>query len=240
MKHEIPYEQLQVIGLSKEVVDTLPEDFMRKLREGELTPIIQLRKISEDGTREAEMPVKLRLSGNNGELEVYPLNSQLRNTINVSPESFRRLEEGEVLNIRGEYIQRDPETNCIMKVKEKDAQYEQRLADLEKISDIELGLKQKEQIREGKPVELSVGGQPVVIGVDLRERDHFRELAGNMKDWDYQKKIEYDIAHPEYVGLVQTDKNRWEYQQIVMSQSNEREMKVHQSQDERKSNGMKL
>lgn len=29
-------------------------------------------------------------------------------------------------------------------------------------------------------------------------------------------KMEYDDAHPEFIGLVQTDKNRWEYQQVML------------------------
>lgn len=40
-----------------------------------------------------------------------------------------------------------------------------------------------------------------------------------MKEWERQLKLRYDEQHPEYLGLVMTDKNRWEYQKVVDAQS---------------------
>ena len=39
-------------------------------------------------------------------------------------------------------------------------------------------------------------------------------------------KLRYDDQHPEYLGLVMTDKNRWEYQQVVDWQSHERAIRL--------------
>ena len=39
--------------------------------------------------------------------------------------------------------------------------------------------------------------------------------------------MRYDELHPEYLGLVQTDSNRWEYRKVVDRQSQERAMKPH-------------
>jgi len=85
---------------------------------------------------------------------------------------------------------------------------------MEKVNDIELGMQQKQQVREGKPVELNVGGEKVSVGIDLKEQQGFRLIKGDMKEWERQQKLRYDEIHPEYLGLVMTDKNRWEYQNI--------------------------
>ena len=59
-----------------------------------------------------------------------------------------------------------------------------------------------------------------------------------MKEWQRQKEIEYDILHPEFVGLVQTDRNRWELQQIKIEGMNSKTLK--QAPAQTKSASMKL
>ncbi|WP_290396866.1 DUF3945 domain-containing protein, partial [uncultured Duncaniella sp.] len=96
----------------------------------------------------------------------------------------------------------------------------------EKVNDIELGTQQKQQVREGKPVELNVGGEKVSVGIDLKEPQGFRIVNGDMKEWERQQKLRYDEQHPEFIGLVMTDKNRWDYQKVVDKQSTERAIKL--------------
>ncbi len=47
-----------------------------------------------------------------------------------------------------------------------------------------------------------------------------------MKEWERQQKLRYDEQHPEFIGLVMTDKNRWDYQKVVDKQSTERAIKL--------------
>ena len=51
--------------------------------------------------------------------------------------------------------------------------------------------------------------------------------------------ITYDDLHPEYLGLVMTDKNRWEYQQVVDAQSKERALTLKPLREENIGNGLK-
>ena len=101
-------------------------------------------------------------------------------------------------------------------------------------------MQQKQQVREGKPVELNVGGEKVAVGIDLKEPQGFKVIQGDMKEWDRQQKLRYDDLHPEYLGLVMTDKNRWEYQQVVDKQSQERALRLSSTQKESKSQSLKL
>ena len=111
---------------------------------------------------------------------------------------------------------------------------------MEKVNNIELGMQQKQQVREGKPVELNVGGEKVSVGIDLKEQQGFKLVKGDMKEWERQQKLRYDEIHPEYLGLVMTDKNRWEYQKVVDRQSVERANSLSPSRKETKANSLKL
>ena len=146
------------------------------------------------------------------------------------------------MEINGEktrqYLQLDPETKSVIHRRVTDVQIEQKLKDMEKVNDIELGTQQKQQVREGKPVELNVGGEKVSVGVDLKEPQGFKVIQGDLKEWERQQKLRYDERHPEYLGLVMTDKNRWEYLKVVDRQSQERALKFHSSPKESK--GLKI
>ena len=65
-------------------------------------------------------------------------------------------------------------------------------------------------------------------------------IKGDMKEWERQQKLRYEEIHPEYLGLVMTDKNRWEFQKVVDKQSVERAISLSPSRKETKANSLKL
>ena len=152
----------------------------------------------------------------------------LQKTVDIDGEKTRR------------YLQLDPETKSIIHRRVTDVQIEQRLKDMEKVNDIELGTQQKQQVREGKPMELNVGGEKVTVGIDLKEPQGFRVVQGDMKEWERQQKLRYDDLHPEYLGLVMTDRNRWEYQKVVEHDSRERAIRHDPTGKEERKSGLRL
>ena len=250
----LPYEKLAILGIDREKADSLPMEVKEKLMAGEVTPIMQVSINARNGSV-ITMPMKLQLTTDrNGApaLIAYPVRAELdreRNKIlNLTQQEAERLARGEVIqkavNVNGEktrqYLQLDPETKSVIHRRVTDIKLEQRLKDMEKVNDIELGMQQKQQIREGKPVELNVGGEKVSVGIDLKEQQGFKIIKGNMKEWERQQKIRYDELHPEYLGLVMTDRNRWEYQKVVDKQSVERAISLSPSRKETKTNSLKL
>lgn len=251
----LPYEKLARLGINRQNADLLPDDVKRKLMNGEVTPLL---KVSIDGGngQKVTLPLKLQLAQNDkGEpmLYAYPIRTDINlktdDPLKLSKPEMERLQRGEVLQksveINGEktqqYIQLDPETKSIMHRRVTDTQLEQKLKDMEKVNDIELGTQQKQQVREGKPVELDVGGEKVSIGIDLKEPQGFKVVKGDMKEWERQQKLRYDEQHPDYLGLVMTDQNRWEYQKVVDKQSTERAIKLDPSKNtERTDKGLKM
>ena len=226
----LPYEKLVVLGIDREKADSLPADVKEKLASGEVTPLLQVS-----------------IRAQNGDVITLPLKLQRNKALLLTDQEAERLTKGEVIRkaveVRGEktqqFLQLDPETKSVVHRRVTDIQLEQKLKDMEKLNDIELGTQQKQQIREGKPVELNVGGEKVSVGVDLKEPQGFKVIQGDLKEWERQQKLRYDEQHPEYLGLVMTDKNRWEYQQVVDKQSQERALKLHAPKTE-KSQGLKL
>lgn len=249
----LPYEKLAVLGIDKEKADLLPKEVKERLVSGEVTPLMRVSITAQNG-EVISLPVKLQLTADkngNPALIAYPVRAELeveRNKVlRLTEQEVARLRNGEVLQkaveVNGEktqqYLQLDPETKSVIHRRVTDIQLEQKLKDMEKVNDIELGTQQKQQVREGKPIELNVGGEKVSVGVDLKEPQGFKVIQGDMKEWERQQKLRYDEQHPEYLGLVMTDKNRWEYQKVVDAQSKERAIHLKPSREEKASNGFK-
>lgn len=216
---DIPYEELKKLGITPEVLEQMPESFKRQLELGIPTSIVVVQTIDNNGYL-VEMPMKLQVYRDEHgatNLKAYAVSRDFTNDLNLPQSQFEKLRDGHVLHIEGQYIQRDPETNAILMVSDQQMAIEKKFAEIEKFQDIELGIDQKNQLKSGKPVELEVGGEKVVMDIDLKNPNFFRTLHGDLNEWEYNKKMEYDILHPEYLGVVKTDENRWEYQQTQMS-----------------------
>lgn len=250
----LPYEKLGLIGIDKEKADKLPQEVKEKLISGEVTPLLQVSIATKNGGV-ITLPVKLQIvADKEGQpaLMAYPVNVTLDekkdNILKLTPEERDRLRNGDVIqkaiDLNGEkiqqYLQLDPETKSVIHKRITEIQIEQKLKDMEKVNDIELGTQQKQQVREGKPMELNVGGEKVTVGIDLKEPQGFKVVNGDMKEWERQQKLKYDELHPEYIGLVMTDKNRWEYQKVVDKQSHERAILLHPVKKEDRKSGLKI
>lgn len=236
----IPFEQLALVGIDRGKLASLPEDVRKQLLGGEVTPVIKTA-VTTDNNNVVYIPAKLQIvrdSEGNPMLLAYPVRKDLHTELNLSDSQREDLKQGDVLVFGRRYLQMDPETKSV--INKPDSEVDKALADVEKIRDIELGSQQKDAIRDGKPVELNVGGEKVTVGIDLREPQMFKIVKGDMDEWNRQKQMRYDEAHPEFMGLVMTDKNRWEYQRVVESQSTERVLELNPSKNTKQSNGLKV
>ena len=251
---QLPYEKLALLGIDREKADRLPQEFRQKLVDGEVTPLMQVSITARNGNV-ITLPLKLQMAlDQTGQavLIAYPvrkaLDEEKAHELRLTTNEVERLRKGDVLqkaiDTNGEksqqYLQLDPETKSIIHKRVTDIKVEQRIKDMEKVNDIELGTQQKQQVRDGKPAELNVGGEKVTVGIDLKEPQGFRVVKGDMKEWERQQKLRYDELHPEYIGLVQTDKNVWEYKQVVDRQSTERAINLDPDRKHDRNSGMKM
>lgn len=244
LEHPLMLAQFKNLGFTRQDVKGLPEDVKTTLSSGGLSSLILLN--INQGKETYLLPAKLQIginkSTNQPELLVYGVKKELENNFSLLNSQLNSLKEGQLLIIQLKnepyLLQYDPQTKNILQLPLRELKLEDKINSVDKILDIELGKEQKERIKEGKPVTLTVGGEDVTIGVDLRSPNSFKQLKGDMKEWERQKAIDYDIAHPEYLGLVKTDENRWEYHLIQTKGMNAKELKETPAQV--KSQGMKL
>ena len=246
---EIPFEKFEKLGISKQDFLAMPKELADTVVNGRVTPLMNTRIHAENG-KVIEMHMKLQLTrDDNGNvlLQTYPMRKQIDNAYNLTDRELKKVEEGNVIKKEvtedGEkkvkFIQLDQETKSLISRNVATVKLANKLRDMEKINDIELGANQKQAAQEGKPLEMNVGDQKVTVGVDLREPQGFKIVNGDMKEWERQMKIKYDEEHEGFMGYVQTDENRWEYRQVVERLSGKQNAEIKEKEDI-KIGGLKL
>ena len=238
---EIPFEKFEKLGISKQDFLAMPKELADTVVNGRVTPLMNTRIHAENG-KVIEMHMKLQLTrDDNGNvlLQTYPMRKQIDNAYNLTDRELKKVEEGNVIKKEvtedGEkkvkFIQLDQETKSLISRNVATVKLANKLRDMEKINDIELGANQKQAAQEGKPLELNVGDQKVTVGVDLREPQGFKIVNGDMKEWERQMKVKYDEEHEGFMGYVQTDENRWEYRQVVERLSGKQNAEIKEKED---------
>ena len=250
LEEEIPYDKLEKLGISRRAFLSMPKDLVDPIINGKVSPILKAHIKAKNG-KTMEIPMKIQLSRDDDgsiKLLTYQRTKQIQNDFELTPRELERVKNGEVIRKELEengirkmkFIQLDCETNALIPKSVARVRIAEKLRDMEKIKDIELGANQKQAAQEGKPIQLNVGDQPVTVGVDLREPQGFKVVNGDMEEWNRQKKIKYDLEHEGYMGYVQTDENRWEYQKFVDKQTNKESVQTTLKKEEKKSSGLKL
>ena len=251
LEEEIPYEKLEKIGITRKGVLSMPKEIIEPLVNGQVTPLIMTRYKADNG-KVIEMPMKLQLErGEKGDVRLmtYQVRKDIeRENPKLSDKELEQVKNGKAVRKevnedgvrKQKYIQLDQETKSLILKDAAAVRITEKLREMEKIKDIGLGENQKQAAIEGKPIELTVGDQKVTVGVDLREPQGFKVVNGDMQEWERQMKIRYDNEHEGFMGYVQTDENRWEYQKVVDKLSSKEEISVREKKEEKKSSGLKL
>lgn len=246
----LPYDKLALVGITQEGINAMPQLLRDAIFNGDKTPLIEARMITANG-RSILVPLRIQITRDqNGKqlMLVFPVHKEQNRIPNLTNQEHDTLLSGNVIvktmgagsSRKPYFLQLDPETNFIIRKSLDEVAVNNRIADVERINHIQLGTEQKKRVRDGKPVELNVGDETVVVGVDLREPQHFRTLNGDMKEWERQRMIKYDLDHPEYMGFVQTDANRWEYAQVMEAQRLNRRMSMGNHRGQATADGLKL
>ena len=251
LEEEIPYQKLEKLGISRKSLLNMPKEMIEPLVNGSVTPLVMAR-YEATNNKVLEIPMKLQLvRGDDGRVNLmtYQVRKEIdRESVRLSDHELQKIKAGEAIRkevredgIRKQkYVQLDPETKSLILKDSHTVKISEKLREMEKINDIELGTNQKQAAMEGKPIELAVGDQKVTVGVDLKEPQGFKVVGGDMKEWERQMKIRYDHEHEGFMGYVMTDENRWEYQKVVDKLSHQEEHQRSEKKEEKKSSGLKL
>jgi len=205
---EIPYDQFEKIGLTKMDVLTLDKTNLELLMSGNRSKLIPIKGFFEDG-KPFDMESKISLNRDADgrvNLILHPIREKINNEIGLKDLETERLQNSQsiVKIIEGQkyLVQLDKETNELLKVKLKEIKVPSH------IKDVELSSMQKENLKNGLPITIESGKEVFQVTIDLND---IRGLKFTDESFDMKQKLEFDRAHPEIVGTLQTDQNRGEF-----------------------------
>ena len=224
-ENDIPYKELELIGISKKQIWSLDKANITALLSGKRTSLLDLSFHDNNG-EEISMKGKISLywkDSNNAGVKVHPVRPEIMNDINLKPKELERLQDNEIItktiNNEKYLVQLDPETNELLKTKIKSISIPSN------IKGVELDKQQKETLKSGKELILNVDKEKIAIRLDLNNPRGIKFL-----DFDQQQKIAYDRHNPQIIGTIHTDKNRNEYIEYMKGQKttlgNESQSKV--------------
>ena len=107
------------------------------------------------------------------------------------------------------YVQMDMQTRHLEKVLKSDVTIP------DTVKGIELSRQQRNVIKEGKPIEITLGDRKMTVGINIFEPTGFEEMHGSMEDWKQKNLIAWDFVNPDKVGFWHTDENDWQYAQSM-------------------------
>lgn len=229
---QMPWDELKQIGLTEESLLDLPKESIDRIFTGNLSPLMKMKFVDKNGNamavpptlnmsqeKDGIVPAKFRLVRDEADqvhVQLYPKQQNVNRMVGeteVPAKDIARMKDQESvrMTVRKDgkdekcYLQLDNDLNVIQMVREKD------IIIPNAIGDVILGDEQKQQIRDGKPVELEVGDTKVTVGVDLNARNGFRIVEGDMDEWRQKKLEQWDRITPGVRGYWNTSENGWEY-----------------------------
>jgi hypothetical protein len=179
--NEDTWKLFEPFGFSEHDFYTLPKEDLEMLCMGQTTSLLPLRLTNSDGET-VERLARLgfvRKPDGNVEVKAYPQYDEIQTgDLDLSKRDIERLKRQGVIYteavIDGQrnrcFVQLDPLTNCLLYARADDIG---RLIPTD-IHGTELTRIQRDKIRQGKSVEVKVGNQTYVVGIDLEKRNGFK------------------------------------------------------------------
>ena len=222
LEHEIPYKQLEQLGISKKSILAANKDITKIFMTGGFTPLLQMQVKGDEQTFSFLGKVRMTREPKGGvtlDILTKKKKTAVDKDLKIDSTEMEHLRHGMILkkNVYADnkkttyYAQLDGETNAILKVKARD------VAIPGVVKDVDIDKQMREKIREGIPVEIDADGTTYTIGIDLLNPAGFRIIQGNEEDWNAMIAKEWDRLNPDEIGFWLTDENGWQYQEIAES-----------------------
>ena len=251
LEHEIPYRQLEMLGINKKMFMAANRDILKTIMQGGFSPLLKMNMQVNGKTYHFLAKIRLERGPKGGvSLDILPLrtNTPYDKELKLDKEEMEHLRKGLILkkNVYHDskkvtyYAQLDGETNSILKVKARD------IAIPSVVKDVDVSKQQRDDIRNGVPVELDSDGTIYTIGIDLLQPNGLQVIQGTEDDWNELIAREWDRVNPGEIGFWLTDENGWEYKELQDSKLSEMNLEydfdesLSDSLDEDLSGGLRL
>jgi hypothetical protein len=219
-ENDIPYDQLEKLGLEKSAILDLDKDSLLRLLSGSRTNVLDLKGLDRDNNP-FDFKAKISLyrdSEGAVNVMIHPVRKEIDNDINLKQSDIDRLKSGElVLKTfdRDKYlVQLDRETNELLRIPVREVIVPSY------VKDVELSNDQKEKLRLGQPITVDSGNEKLQVAIDLTEP---KGLKFSDSGFEQKLKEDFDRANPQIIGTVQTDENRSQYLEYQREHSSPRD-----------------
>ncbi|ADY38189.1 hypothetical protein Bacsa_3668 (plasmid) [Phocaeicola salanitronis DSM 18170] len=223
-ENDIPYGQLEKVGLTKMDILSLPKTDLESLLSGKRTSLLNLKGIDMQG-HDFEIKAKISLyrkEDHSVGVKIHPVRNCIQNDANLKPQELNKLQSGSLITkkIDGEkyLLQLDKETNEILKAKLRS------IIIPSFINGSEISSKQKEELKNGETIVINNGNDKIKVRIDLNSQKGIQLYA-----FEQQQKRAYDFHNPKVSDVIHTDRNRaeyLEYQQKQISKQKEDTVKL--------------
>lgn len=194
---QIPYHILNRFGLTREMIEDLPEGIGQRLREGRTTPCLPLKVIADNGDT-ILAAARLSLHRNSdGEVKVMFFPKLEKADLSRFTESQQKmLVNGDTVigekmrpdgKVASAFFQLDPEINQVMAVPTAVVENNIKvIAEEMKLTPSEINC-----LRNGKLLTADYQDSQWTVGVSLREKSGIRVVSGDEHTWREEDKREY-------------------------------------------------
>lgn len=194
---EIPYHILDGFGLTREMIEDLPESIANTIREGGITPVLPIKVTAENGDTILSASRLSLYRSDSGEVKVlfYPRLEQadLSKFTDAQQASLKggksvladmTLRDG--TSTTGFY-QIDPDTNQVVAVPAPVLNNNiQLFADEYHLTQTEMKC-----LKNGNPLTINNSGRPVTVGISLKSKAGLHIVDGDEQKWRELNEKEY-------------------------------------------------
>lgn len=220
--NDVAFDSLKEFGIEQKDVLRFPKEVLDRMLTGRPSPLMQFNYRRQDGQQMTFLG-KIHLAQDAEgvtQARILPVYREMDNRYGLEENLVEALKKGDVVLATPEnskveenlYLQLDRETKTLNEAKERELHLPNT------IGDVEIGLAQRQQFREGKPVELEKGDTKVTVGVDLDDVTGYKVINGDMEKWKENKLIKWDMSRPDITGYWKTGENGWTYHNLVKQQ----------------------
>ncbi len=189
---EIPYKTLERFGLSRQMVEDLPQQALDNICSGYRSPLLPITFKTEGGAMvKSQSRFRLVYDQDNAVQVLFAPKLMATDLSRFHPDNQEVLRQGDAVFVGGaepKFYQIDPATGQVLSVPSPVIGNNLQIL-LEKFH---LTSPELSCLRNGEPLTIYVDDKPVTMGVDLNSECGVRVANGDEEEWRRDSKREWD------------------------------------------------
>lgn len=186
--NEIPFLTLSRFGLTRDMIEDLPEREQECMLEGRATSALPVKVTLSDGSTVSATARLSLLRTDSGEVKVMFYPRLVKEEVeNYSTEDRKALQEGNTLLSGKEYHRIDPQTRQVVRVPAPVIENNIRTI----AARMKLSTAEEISLKKGHLLTIAFKGRQLTLGVSFKQNTGILIVSGDQHDWQRNEKKEY-------------------------------------------------